>query len=103
MVSSGSASMSLASTSTTSDEFAAETPTIFATHSAASSRSRRPAITAIATRRRFSRRARRNMIGIAHSSPSRSGWISWYETTNARSASVSTRPCECEISSIAIE
>jgi hypothetical protein len=68
--------MSSASTSTTSVELLLAAVGIRATHSAAASRSRRPAVTAVTTRRRFSSSASRSMIGIAHSSPSRSGRIS---------------------------
>ena len=46
-------------------------------HSCARSRSVRSAITRALTRRRFSIKASRSMIGIAHSSPSFSGVIAW--------------------------
>ena len=56
----------------------------------------------VETRRRFSIRASRSMIGTAQSSPSRRGATVWYASTNEERTSRSTRPSLCAISSRAI-
>ena len=66
-----------ASTSTTRAGVLADTSSIRSTQYSARSRSRRAVITWNATRRRFSSSASRSMIGMAHSSPSRSGRTDW--------------------------
>ena len=54
------------------------------------------------TRRRFSISASRNMIGIAHSSPSVSGVTDWYAATKRASVRESTRPSPWEMASSAM-
>ena len=78
------------------------TAAIRSAQDAARSRSIRAAAIRALTRRRFSMSARRNMMGIAHNSPSFKSVTVWYAVTKPSSTSGSTRPSPCEIASKAM-